>query len=403
MKSWIFFLIGIMINLCSWAQDDPYLYIHSYDNQSFNVRIGHQIYQSDSAGRVVIPQLPASQLQISVILSRQTGIAPLFTVDLTRQDQFRWNLHRQQEQWVLSNTVTNEVLNPLMTAGTDDWWNGSRKTNSSFASMMAAIVNDSAVLYTTNKIIPSAGVGTIATRLQAPQSVVPEATVSHNTISPKDTTAQHTVVADTVATVAATIETAVPDTMTTVAATQLQPLPEVKVPAAELSPSATVVLITEEVQANALKQVYQLKNSSGTEEIELYIPLNKEEVAAEPAAAEPAIPASNDKDAANRMVLYNSDCNGVATEADIDKYRVKLLTLDVQQRLVQMNKYVRVKCLTTAQIKALSELFVTDDEKLSFFELTYPFVYDSASFKELVTLLQGELNIKKFKQMTRMQ
>jgi len=103
------------------------------------------------------------------------------------------------------------------------------------------------------------------------------------------------------------------------------------------------------------------------------------------------------------LEMPNSNCRNVASDYDVDKLRVKMIEgNNLDAKLNAAKKMFKSKCLTSLQIRALSELFTTDDDKFSFFEASYPFVADTDNFKQLVILLKDKSVIAKFKEMVRM-
>jgi hypothetical protein len=106
----------------------------------------------------------------------------------------------------------------------------------------------------------------------------------------------------------------------------------------------------------------------------------------------------------NKLVMINSDCIKLATDNDVDKLRVKMLPEnDLQKKLAIANKGFKTMCLYAKHIKALSELFPTDEAKYKFLEMAYPFAADTANFKGLHELLTEEMYITKFKKLVRLQ
>jgi hypothetical protein len=105
-----------------------------------------------------------------------------------------------------------------------------------------------------------------------------------------------------------------------------------------------------------------------------------------------------------KLVMINSDCVKLATDNDVDKMRVKMMTeSDLQKKLTVANKYFKTMCLYAKQIKGLSELFPSDEAKYKFLEMAYPFAADTANFKQLYELLSAEEYITKFKKLVRLQ
>lgn len=103
------------------------------------------------------------------------------------------------------------------------------------------------------------------------------------------------------------------------------------------------------------------------------------------------------------IIILNSDCLNFASETDVDKLRVKLLDASGQEnRLALVKKAFKSKCHSAKQARALSEVFNSEEEKLEFLELAYPFISDTGSFKLLVDLFTQPENANKFKKMVRM-
>lgn len=104
-----------------------------------------------------------------------------------------------------------------------------------------------------------------------------------------------------------------------------------------------------------------------------------------------------------KLVMINSDCRSFANTNDVDKLRVKLLgEKDVEDRIGAAKKIFRTKCFSAQQVKALSELFPSDEQKYHFFEAAYPFVSDTGNFKSLVTLLKNPLYVQRFRKLVRL-
>ncbi|MDO6429666.1 hypothetical protein Q4E93_03630 [Flavitalea sp. BT771] len=111
-------------------------------------------------------------------------------------------------------------------------------------------------------------------------------------------------------------------------------------------------------------------------------------------------PDSAEKGASSKPVVVNSDCRNFATDYDVDRLRVKMLEISKDEdKVLTARKIFKIKCFTTRQVKALSEVFATDAGKYRFFETAYPFVSDDR-FRELTDLLKDPVYNAKFKAMT---
>ncbi|MEP7279949.1 MAG: DUF4476 domain-containing protein, partial [Bacteroidota bacterium] len=101
--------------------------------------------------------------------------------------------------------------------------------------------------------------------------------------------------------------------------------------------------------------------------------------------------------------LYlNTDCKEVAFDSDIDKLRVKmLLVLSDEERIALAKKVFKQKCLLVKQVRALSELFKTDEGKYKWFDAAYAFVSDTGNFASLGEFIKDEYYLNRFKAMLR--
>jgi hypothetical protein len=108
------------------------------------------------------------------------------------------------------------------------------------------------------------------------------------------------------------------------------------------------------------------------------------------------------KKAPSKTVVANSDCKIAATDYDVDKLRIKMLAIDNEDdKVLIARKLFKIKCFTTNQIKALSEVFPKDEGRYKLFDTAYPFVSDSANFSQLGSLLKEQYYINRFNAMVR--
>jgi hypothetical protein len=101
-------------------------------------------------------------------------------------------------------------------------------------------------------------------------------------------------------------------------------------------------------------------------------------------------------------VIINSDCITNATDEDFLKLRKKMAAAATDEEMIAIAKKVlKQKCFSTSQIKNLAVLFLKDDGRYSFFDLAYPFVWDSYNFSSLENQLSDTYFINRFKAMIR--
>jgi|GEM_PF-1266594 len=106
--------------------------------------------------------------------------------------------------------------------------------------------------------------------------------------------------------------------------------------------------------------------------------------------------------APGQPLFSNSDCKEIAADADIDKLRIKMLVVGTDEDRISLAKRLfKQKCLLSKQVRALSELFKTDEGKYKWLDATYPFVSDTGNFGALGELIKDEYYLNRFKAMLR--
>ena len=104
----------------------------------------------------------------------------------------------------------------------------------------------------------------------------------------------------------------------------------------------------------------------------------------------------------NRHIVTNSDCRNMASEYDVDKLRVKMLAADgIEEMLLAARKLAKGKCFTAKQLRALSEVFPSDEGKYRLFDQFYGNVSDAENFGKLISLLSDQYYIRRFQAMLR--
>ena len=103
---------------------------------------------------------------------------------------------------------------------------------------------------------------------------------------------------------------------------------------------------------------------------------------------------------ADVIVISNLKCQNVANKSDFEKLRRKMNSAHNMDDMIAVSKkYFKAKCYTTKQIRGLSDLFLSDEDKYKFFDAAYPYVSDNDKFSSLESLLTDQYYIKRFKAM----
>jgi hypothetical protein len=73
----------------------------------------------------------------------------------------------------------------------------------------------------------------------------------------------------------------------------------------------------------------------------------------------------------------------------------------IDEKLATARKYYRTKCFSVQQIKALTEVFPTDETKYRFLDMSYAFASDSGNYSLLEEVMGEEYYKNRFRAMIR--
>lgn len=433
-----FIFIFILFSFESQAQKTFSITMDADNDQFFSVAIGKKTYASSSIGHLLITGLKDSTYKLVISFPRSSYSPEAFTVQIENKDhkfllkrvaEKQWNLQDiQTNTWVKQKMGSNQLSAPVDEANL-------ARSRDAFKKLMAAVVNDTAILNTEieappvpkkevlvkadppkekseqkndsttkpvlKKIDSSALVKKIPERkpadtflkkVEPPVDIVREETRK----VPDDTLVRKK--SDSVITAPIRV-TDIDSSIST------ESLKKPKTPFVE-----SVIKLYEINKADKKEIVFITKDSIGKKDtVDIVIPIEKEPETIVPPVEikktevpKPGPAIVNSDTASKKMTIINSDCRNFATEADLDKLRVKMISENrMEERVVVAKKYFKTKCFTTRQIRALTELFVSDKARYEFFDAAYPFVSDTANFKSLLDLFTDEYYIGRFKAMVR--
>jgi hypothetical protein len=100
--------------------------------------------------------------------------------------------------------------------------------------------------------------------------------------------------------------------------------------------------------------------------------------------------------------VENKICTAVADETDFLKLRKQMAAAENDEEMInEAKKYYKLKCFTSLQIKNLGVLFLSDEGKYKFFDLSYNNTSDISNFSSLIGELKEEYYINRFRAMLR--
>jgi hypothetical protein len=278
------------------AQQNWFLYIQSESSQSFYVRIGEKIYSSSPVGHLVINGLRDSTYRLAIGFPQSLYREHQFVLPVRKKDHGFELKKSDARTWILYDWQDQETIR---SPRTDSLLYGERKKDDGFASLMAAVVNDSAVLYASvvkadppKKIAPPPTIDSAVALKQVvekkPDSVVIDsAIVSKDTKKEDSIKTEQVVVKNNPVVVDSVVKkpdtAAVTKTDTTAIAVSPPPKEEDKTPAVAKMYEQTI---------NSEKKLVFLDNTIGIKKdtITIIIPLEKDSVLADTkTAAKPEV------------------------------------------------------------------------------------------------------------------
>jgi len=318
------------------AQQDYFVLIQSENNQPFYARIGPRTYSSSAQGHLIIPQLRDSTYKLLVGFPRKIFPEQEFPLVIYKKDLEFQLKNLGEKGWGLFNPRTLELKTGAVKDTVDP---RSRvegvKKDDAFSRMMAGIVSDTAVMYA--KAPPVDTAKTVAVIMVDP---------------PKDS-----------------VKGGSNDSAKGALSKQTRK-------------TSVIEKLEEEKTGTALRLLYT-ERSKGykTDTIQVLIALQ-----------DSAVQTSHP-----RLTPVKSDCKDLASDYDVDKLRIRMLSANkLDEKIGEARKVFDTKCFSTKQIKALSEVFVAQAAKYRFLETARPFVSDE-HFGELSVLFTEPAYISKFK------
>jgi hypothetical protein len=153
------------------------------------------------------------------------------------------------------------------------------------------------------------------------------------------------------------------------------------------------------------KSIFGITNQESVEERKT-IPINSEKEHKEDISTigieNIAPPTNTNKQIPEENIGLKNKCNQTATENDFYLLRKNMAAvLSDEDMIAEAKKYFKTKCFSSAQLKNLSTLFLNDEGKYKFFDVSYKYVSDLESFTALQSELKDEYFASLFKAMIR--
>jgi len=388
-----FAIIFFLITGKGYAQQQGYIVLIDADSdRAFRARIGDTIYNSSGIGHVAIPYLKDSSYNIGIGFLKKQLPEYIFSIRINKKDQGFQLKNLGEKGWALYNWQTGELKMPLKDSINNQAILERRiKKDDAFSRLMAAVVNDTSVMYnavmeqksskdTLRNNTGNPGAKTDSSLVKGekqPKAVVPQATTIVHSKKEKNAKGK------------------------------------VEYP--------YIHKLSERSLKRAMRITYVAAVQQGSiDTITLFIPFENE-LSSIPASdsSKMIVPGKNKKrilkgsrssidSVGAKKNLSNkesgkipaiSDCKNLASDYDVDLLRVNILVENAEEaKVAAANKVFKIKCFSVKQLKKLSELFTNDKSRYSFFEAAYPFISDRGNISQLITELNDTAYINRFKE-----
>ncbi len=146
MKLFAYCLALLFCSVNLMAQQEYFIFIQSDLNQPFHALIDTKTYGSSPHGNLIIPKLRDTTYKITIGFPGNKYPEQVFSVPMNKKDKGFQLKKISETEWNLFNWLTQELIKPPKGTA-NQMAQGDRKTDY-FAVLMANVVNDSAVLYT---------------------------------------------------------------------------------------------------------------------------------------------------------------------------------------------------------------------------------------------------------------
>jgi hypothetical protein len=389
------------------GQQAGYLILIDAENkQPFTARIGETLMQSSAHGHLLISQLKDSTYLIAIRFPHNPVPDQVFPVSIHKKDQ-GLQLRKGEDSWVLYNWQSKEAIRPLKEVDSSRLLERGIKREDGFSNLMAAVVNDTSVMYNTFSwnSVPNDSVGRKPGRdsLSGLPGRLPDGAgmAKNRKEKPADTARQKS---------AGSVIPAI---------SKVRKLREVslkisrKMVFQDISPGGEKDTITlfvyfekpgpaatnrhEDPMVTARRLLRKGAAAKKGEEQSPLAAAEKEPVKSpggDSAGKKTQIPGTDTASVAGRG---KSGCLLEATDTDAEALRSAILVRNTEDEKISVAAGAfAMKCFSVAQVRQLTGLFVSDKAKYRFLHAAHGHISDADHFQELAGLLLNKAYVKRF-------
>jgi hypothetical protein len=422
------FMAFQFLSFVSQAQLSHFIYLQTDNKQPFYIKYNSKIISSTASGYVILSKLNDGIINFSIGFSQSNELEQKFALTIDKTEKGYLIKNFADKGWALfdlqSAAITYAQTNQVPSSTTNSTIT-TPPANDPFANMLSAVTQDSTVKNVTVKkedkpvVIDTPKLQPPVVKIDTPKK---EEVVTSNQ---EETNKQENIVQQ-------------PKSDTPKTQEPLVQQPVVQEPK-WTAPSKTPVqrlrrfdskegsdLVFEVAESNEVRDTIRIFITADSSAIAPPAPeikqeepqQNKDTVAVEPLPQSPLniLPKKEDVKVDSPLVkkeepkteiktetvikpavIPNSNCKEEATEDDFLKLRKRMAAQNKEDAMVnEAKKVFKSKCFSTAQLKNLAVLFLTDEWRYRFYDAALPFVSDFGSFKSLGDTISEEYYKKRF-------
>jgi len=430
-KHGLFGMNGVLLLLltcCSLtlrAQQEGNLVLIDAENpQPFTVRIGDQLFASSSHGHLVLAHLKDSTYHLYLRFPNKRLYEQVFPVMLHQKD-LGLQLKGADSTWILYNWQSKQTIRPIIEHDSSRILEMGIKREDGFSKLMAAVVDDTAVMYNTYQ-------GTWFSKDSAKLSVTtgsPDSLVRISNQTPALKSSSSPSLGQNGLTPLSTSPTATGKNNAAKIPPQSPPVDGGKnLPVSQAMDSSHLIAKVSPPKASqAMASIPEIKKvrevnlkisrkmvfidmgKDGLKDtITLFVyfekadSVRKNEVSVTSQLTQK--PAKTDTSSVSKVQTKNNDektfvagCGILATDADLQWLRSEILKANSEpDKILAATNAFALKCFSVSQVRLLASLFVSDKARYRLMEAANQHIADRNHFRELVDMYTDKNFQKKF-------
>jgi hypothetical protein len=417
----------MILSLAVHAQQVHFIYIQADNKQLFSVELNGKYYSSTSIGYIILPKLTDGTYTLKINFAKNSYPEQSFTVTVADKDYGYALKNYDDKGWGLFNFQTTDVVmnnNSTTTSLPNDQQPSTVTNNSAFGNMLADVINDKSI----NTLSPGdTAITTSKTAANKGTAFTASTSFTDTVVATLDTVANPTVKNDNAAKVTDTVKEDTSADSTSFNTSGVIKAEEnvgekgtdltfidfngehsdtIKafIPVAGEKKTSAKTSDTDTLNVNA--KADQADSAKGKVDNPFFGQSSSaDSVNAETAISKPKSTTDENQPATTALAnnaLVNSTCSNMISEGDLNKLRRKIITQTDQDAILQtVKKSLKNKCISTAQVKDLGDLFLNDENRYGFYDVVYPFVYDYGNYASLQTTLIDPYFKTRFKALLR--